>query len=100
MAQKLTGVTMETEDRGENGDDLMTPVNSNSDLELSDLQLNSGCHDSGDIGQSKKEVNGCKNSETLFKDSQPSVLSSLCLKAEQCNMITTAKDSPTLEKII
>ena len=71
---------METESRGESEDDLMTPVDLNSNLELADLQLTSVCHGSSGIEKNKSEVTSntiCVN-DTMLKDSRPSVLSSLC----------------------
>ena len=100
MAQKLTGVTMETEDRGESGDDLMTSVDINNDLELTDLQLTSGCHGNGDMGRSNNIVTDSTSCETSLKNSKQSVLSSLCLKTETCNIITNANNVPNLEKNI
>ena len=83
---------------GESGDDLMTPIDLSSDLELSDLHLTSSCH--GDNERSKDEVLSSSNRETLSTESKQSSLSSLCLKAEKCNILINAKDLPIIEKHI
>ena len=89
MAQKLSGVqNYETETRGESVDEIMMLVDLDTDLELGDLHLTSGCHDNSVTKKSTvcNKLHALDDKKLLrVGDTGQSISEGLCLENENGN---------------